>query len=169
MILDVGCGEHKRGDIGVDKRRLPGVDIIVDIDKTGLPFHNSSFDMVVSHHVIEHLQNPEYLIKEIFRVSKGRVKIVCPHRFGQYAKITSDHIQFYNKKWFTQLAKKLGVNVRVRTTFEPLIYFGVCGLLMRPSELIVEYIKTMTEKDETTRLVFFTQEVKELIRIQRGH
>lgn len=118
------------------------MDLVVDVDKTALPFKDNSFDMVVSHHMVEHLRNPELAIKEMLRVSKSRVNIVCPHRFGHYARITPDHIQFFNKRWFTRLADKLGVKTNVRTTFEPGLYFGVCSLFMRPCELIVEYRKS---------------------------
>lgn len=138
LILDVGCGKHKRGDVGVDISRNSQADVIADAQY--LPFRDESFSIVISHHIIEHLRKPETAIKEMLRVSK-RVKIVCPHRYGHYAKIASDHIQFYNKRWFARLAKRLGVKEAVRTTFVPLLYFGVCGLLMRPSELIVEYKK----------------------------
>jgi len=141
MILDVGCGSFKRGDIGVDKEALPGVDVKLDLDVMPLPFADDSFNLVLSHHNIEHLLHPEFAVKEMLRVSSGYVRIICPHRFSGYAKIVKDHRQFLNKRWFLQLAKRLGVEVNVKTTFAPLIYCGPVGLLMRPNELIVEMKK----------------------------
>jgi len=145
MILDVGCGNFKRGDIGVDKEALLGVDVKLDLDAMPLPFADNSFNLVLSHHNIEHLQHPEFVIKEMLRVSNGYVRITCPHRFSEYAKITKDHRQFLNKQWFLQLAKRLNVEVNVKTTFAPMLYFGPVGLFMRPDELIVELKKKATE------------------------
>ncbi|MCW3980084.1 MAG: class I SAM-dependent methyltransferase [Candidatus Bathyarchaeota archaeon] len=144
MILDVGCGRHKRGDVGVDLSRNSLADVIADAHH--LPFRDESLDIVISHHMIEHLKKPEHSVKEMLRISKGQVKIVCPHRFGHYAKIAPDHINFFNKRWFGRLAGKLNVKENVRTIFEPAIYFGLFGLFMRPSELVVEYRKTLTQK-----------------------
>ena len=45
-ILDVGCGMRKHKDaIGIDFRRVKGVDIIADA--TFLPFPNDSFDKII--------------------------------------------------------------------------------------------------------------------------
>jgi len=139
--LDVGCGRHKRGDVGVDKKAYPNVDFVVDVDKERLPFRDNTFKLVIGHHLVEHLLHPEFAIKEMIRVSNGHVKITCPHRYGAYAKISKDHKQFLNKRWFVELARKLGVQVYVRTTFMPVLYLGPIGLLMRPHELVVELKK----------------------------
>ena len=41
-VLDIGCGAHKQpGTIGVDQRRVPGVDVVCDFER-GLPFEDSS-------------------------------------------------------------------------------------------------------------------------------
>lgn len=136
-VLDVGCGNLKRGDVGVDKEAFPNVDFVVNLDEAPLPFPDNSFSLVLSHHSIEHFSRPEFVIKEMLRVSNGLVKIICPHRFGEYAKITKSHKQFFNKRWFLELAKQLGVEANVKTTFTPVLYLGVVGLLMRPNELIV--------------------------------
>ena len=143
-VLDCGCGLHKRGTVGVDKTAYPNVDYVVNLDCEPLPFPDNSFDLVVSHHVVEHLLNPEYAIKEMIRVTNDAVKITCPHRYGSYAKISKDHKQFLNKRWFIQLGQKLRVQTYVHTVFMPSLHLGVIGLLMRPHELRVEFRKNMT-------------------------
>lgn len=140
-VLDVGCGKYKRGDVGVDKHAYPGVDFIRDVDCEPLPFPDNAFSLVLSSHLVEHLENPEYAIKEMVRVCNGQVRITCPHRYGSYAKVSADHKQFLNKRWFLRLAEKLGVQVHVRTVFMPVLYLGPVGLLMRPHELVVELRK----------------------------
>jgi predicted SAM-dependent methyltransferase len=52
MILDIGCGETKKGDIGVDLQKTKCADVVADAQK--LPFKNESFDQVYSSAVIEH-------------------------------------------------------------------------------------------------------------------
>lgn len=48
-----------------------------DIDIDELPFENDSFDVVVASHVLEHLQNPDFAIREMSRVlKKGGLLIV---------------------------------------------------------------------------------------------
>jgi len=137
-VLDVGCNGHKRGDIGIDLHRNNHVDVIADAHY--LPFRNNVFDIVTSQHLVEHLHTPERAIKEMLRVSKWKVHVTCPHRFSHYAKITKEHLHFFNKRWFLQLAKKLNVEAFVKTSFDPLAYCGL-GILTRPNELFVEYWK----------------------------
>ena len=34
LILDIGCGANKHtGSVGVDRRRIPGVDVVCDFEK----------------------------------------------------------------------------------------------------------------------------------------
>lgn len=140
LTLDVGCGEHKRGNIGVDCRKVAGVDYVVDLNKELLPFADGSFETVVSYHLVEHLKFPELTIKEMVRVAKKNVMIVTHHRFSSDArKVKGD--PYLNKRWFLDLAKKLSVHANVRTTYQPVLYFGVVGLFMRPYELYVDYRK----------------------------
>jgi ubiquinone/menaquinone biosynthesis C-methylase UbiE len=83
MILDVGCGKHKRGTIGVDYSRNSDADIIADAPF--LPFKDEVFDEVASFKVLEHSPNPLNFLKEQTRVLKPGGKIVC----------ITDNAQFY--------------------------------------------------------------------------
>jgi ubiquinone/menaquinone biosynthesis C-methylase UbiE len=79
--LDVGCGGQKRaGAIGVDLRRVDGVEIVADARM--LPFRNESFDLVFSSHTIEHFSHREVrkVLAEWVRVLKkhGTIEIRCP-------------------------------------------------------------------------------------------
>jgi hypothetical protein len=80
MMLDIGCGESKKGDIGLDLRKLCSVDIVADAHV--LPFKAESFDHVYSSAVIEHFSHREVrnVIVEWTRVLKkeGAIEIECP-------------------------------------------------------------------------------------------
>ncbi len=100
-ILDIGCGyrAHKNATIIADikdfsnhyKNRK-----FVQIKENKLPFKDKEFDFVISSHVIEHVNDFEFFIKELERVaSKGYIEL--PSRLG-------DNLVFENRKdhiwWF---------------------------------------------------------------------
>jgi SAM-dependent methyltransferase len=64
---------------GEARRRSPRV---VNAAGESIPFPSSSFDLVLSHEVIEHVQDDRAAIREMVRVLKagGRAVIFCPNR-----------------------------------------------------------------------------------------
>lgn len=80
--LDLGCGLSKRDSesIGVDWVKLPGVDVVCDINQ-GLPFLDNEIDEVYSRHTFEHIDDIFFVMKEIYRIIKpeGTVIIKVPH------------------------------------------------------------------------------------------
>lgn len=94
-VLDLGCGGGRllkelkdagRKVFGVDINdtalemcREKGVDARkADLEKDSLPFDNDSFDNVVSVHSLEHLDHPEHLIHEAWRIAKERAIVLSP-------------------------------------------------------------------------------------------
>lgn len=85
-VLDIGCGSgaiskavklHQKAVIiyAVDLYKSPDLpsDIsfcAIDIDLEKLPFPDSTFDVILFTHVIEHLRNPLFVASEIRRVLK---------------------------------------------------------------------------------------------------
>lgn len=76
-VLDFGAGRAKYKDIISAKAsryvafdQMPGsnIDVVGNVLKS--PFLDGDFDMVVSTHVLEHVENPRLMIKEITRVLK---------------------------------------------------------------------------------------------------
>jgi len=82
VSLDVGCGENKQAVIGVDIRRLKGVDVVCDVHF--LPFRDEVFDMVRSSVVVEHVLNPYRFFAEQFRVLKKGGAIYCEADNARY-------------------------------------------------------------------------------------
>ena len=82
LYLNLGCG-HKIEDnkINVDKRELPGVDIVADA--ANLPFEKNSVDMISSEHLLEHFTT-DYVKRTLlpYWVSLlkhgGKLRIVVP-------------------------------------------------------------------------------------------
>jgi predicted SAM-dependent methyltransferase len=57
MKLDIGCGDHKEsGFTGLDSRKLPGVDIVHDIEQIPWPVEDESCEYVRCYHILEHVE-----------------------------------------------------------------------------------------------------------------
>ena len=101
-ILDIGCGytSNKNATVIADKQDLSDFyknKNFVKITDKKLPFKDNEFDFVIASHVIEHVEDFEFFIKELERISKkGYVEL--PSRLG-------DNLVFENKNdhiwWFT--------------------------------------------------------------------
>ena len=78
FTLDIGCGEQKRGDIGVDLKRTSVVDVVADAHN--FPFRSEIFDKSYAFALLEHVDNPIIVLQEIKRVLKGRgeLEILVP-------------------------------------------------------------------------------------------
>lgn len=97
LCLDIGCGVgepliyfnsllRKYGIsaelFGVDKIQGGAISdkkikfVKVDINFESLPFSDTSFDLAIATELIEHLYNPENLLKQIFRVLKPRAIMI---------------------------------------------------------------------------------------------
>jgi SAM-dependent methyltransferase len=85
-VMDLGCGKGDSVDlfrsldqavrwVGVDLERSPEVDErvrddaeFVTFDGTSLPFEDRSFDLVYCKQVLEHVRQPDPLVREVARV-----------------------------------------------------------------------------------------------------
>jgi len=80
--LNIGCGEeHKEGYINLDWQSLTKPDVEHDLNKLPYPFNDNSFDLVEAFHVLEHLDKPFNVMKELHRILKpgGELIIKVPH------------------------------------------------------------------------------------------
>jgi len=101
-ILDIGCGyrPHNKASTIADAQDFSNYykdKKFVHIKEKKLPFKDREFDFVVASHVIEHVNDFEFFIKEIERISsKGYIEL--PTRLA-------DNLVFENKTdhiwWFT--------------------------------------------------------------------
>ena len=94
-ILDIGCGfsAHKNASVICDIQDLQGFyknKKFVKLSEKILPFKNKEFDFVIASHVLEHVEDPAFFIKELERVSiQGYIELPT---------ILEDNLVFENKK-----------------------------------------------------------------------
>lgn len=90
-----------------------------------LPFPSSTFDLILSHEVIEHVQDDRAAIREMIRVLRpgGRAVIFCPNRgypFETHGIYWQGRYHFGNKLFVNYLPRflrdKLAPHVRVYST-----------------------------------------------------
>jgi len=82
MKLDLGAGNRKKqGFTTVDNNILVSPDFLVDLNKVPYPFKDNSIDEINACHVLEHLNEPFTIMKELHRILKpnGKLRIQVPH------------------------------------------------------------------------------------------
>ncbi len=131
-LLDVGCfngnfynflfdsGRDIKKFVGIDhsdklietaKTRFPWQEWQVS-DYSNLPFENDSFDIVTAMEILEHIDQPEKLIEELFRVCKdsGIVVITSPNK-----DLVDDpeHVWRYEMSDIFNFLSKYSTNIKV--------------------------------------------------------
>lgn len=91
--LNLGCGRDvKAGYLNVDCKKNPGVDLVFDLNILPWPLKKSGFKEIVMTDILEHLDKPEKVLEEVYRISKpgALIKISVPHfsSYAAYADIT---------------------------------------------------------------------------------
>src|SRR5262245_26650389 len=80
--LNLGCGEgRKPGYVNVDWQKAVRPDVVHDLNCFPYPFPDESFDLIEASHVIEHLDRPFAVMRELHRILKsgGLLQIRVPH------------------------------------------------------------------------------------------
>src|SRR3989338_11663911 len=110
--LNLGSGGRPlEGYINVDSNpKAPKVDIVHDLDVYPWPFENESVDEVVMDQCLEHLDDHNHAMKEIYRILKkgGVVNISVPHFTWQYAYHDPTHKHFFGYNTFFYYAHDCG-------------------------------------------------------------
>ena len=94
-ILDIGCGytAHESASVICDVQDLSNFykdKKFVRLNEKTLPFKDKEFDFVIASHVLEHVKDIDFFIKELERVStKGYIELPT---------ILEDNLVFENKK-----------------------------------------------------------------------
>ncbi|MFT9495978.1 class I SAM-dependent methyltransferase, partial [Anaerosolibacter sp.] len=99
MKIDLGCGTRKQpGYIGLDRTKMPGVDIICDLNDK-IPLEDDTVEYVIASHSLEHVDNLISTMEEIYRVCKhkARICIVAPYYNTSLNIANPYHKQVFNE------------------------------------------------------------------------
>ena len=94
-VLDIGCGytAHINSTVICDVQDLSNFykdKKFIKLNENTLPFKDKEFDFVIASHVIEHVKDVDFFIKELERIStKGYIELPT---------IFEDNLVFENKK-----------------------------------------------------------------------
>jgi SAM-dependent methyltransferase len=118
--LHIGCGRDiKNGFVNLDSVKLPGVDVVHDLNKYPWPFKKDYFDYVYASHVLEHLNSTIDPMEEIWRITKhgAKVSVEVPifPSIGSVADPT--HRVFYTYRTFDYFRPEDGLNYYSKARF----------------------------------------------------
>ncbi len=124
MILDLGCGFHRWGDVGLDLDPIKEPDIIGDLHH--LPIRDQSFDRGFCFEVLEHIHTPLEAVREIRRVIRGDALITVPNilSFWRFVRWmvrgrqsgSVEHISAWSPWEFKNLVERAGM-ILLETSF----------------------------------------------------
>ena len=139
QILDVGCGlkPYRRlfstlNYLGIDIAGGGHADAAKCVDKyydgKHIPYRDESFDVVICTQVLEHSEEPETVLQEIFRVLKtgGRLYLTVPLVANEH-EIPYDFSRFTQYRLRQLCAALPAGEVHIAPTTK---VFGVCGQLL---------------------------------------
>lgn len=125
LILDVGCGclgKHNplkmNNVIHADKEKESfHLEMVCDVNF--LPFKDNSFDIVHMSHLLEHVDSPIHVLRELKRISKNIVIIKVPNAIYHRVDADSpDHIYSWTQKTLTHLLSTVFREVHVYRSYQ---------------------------------------------------
>jgi len=163
-ILDIGCGfgvllekipsRKKAGietnDFAIKECRKRGLSVIkADVEK-GLPYKDSSFEVVIMNNVIEHLQKPGFTLRECFRVlvPKGKIVITTPILSSLAVGLDPTHCSEMSIKEMKSLLEKHGFKILGQyASGVAFLYPFLNNLLFKPCK----FLRKMLGKEKRCR------------------
>jgi len=116
-VLNIGCGgsTYKAPNVtNTDLYPGKGVDIVLDLSVTPLPFKDNEFDYIIANHVLEHVPNWFNCFEELCRIVKvgGWIEVWVPPISSDGAFTYRDHINYIGLESFdgTQGLLRPGTN-----------------------------------------------------------
>ncbi len=111
--LNLGCGKDiKAGYINLDCIKLPGVDVVHDLNKFPWPFNDNEFEEIYCAQILEHLSDLIKVVEELWRISKkgAILRLSVPYYHSQGAFRDPTHKLFFHYYTFDYFLKNEKLN-----------------------------------------------------------
>lgn len=115
-------------------------------DGQHLPFRSNSFSTVYSSHVVEHVDDPVLMVRELLRVARDHVTIKTPHLFSYASKGVpyfsektgfTYHIHSWTASYWKRLLSKFKHSVKTM----PNLHTPFWWIPLKSIEMIIEVHK----------------------------
>lgn len=103
MRLNLGAGSALlTGWVNLDRVRLPGIDVVHDLDTGPWPFESRTVDQIMAKDVFEHVADPILFMTECHRILRpgAGLFILCPYYKGRDAYTDPTHKRFPTEHTF---------------------------------------------------------------------
>lgn len=103
LKLHLGCGRDiRKGYVNVDRRKLKGVDVVLDIERDEWPWEENSVDFILAYHVLEHLGDLIGFMDKAHKVLKptGQLHVRVPHHRHRNADTDPTHVRRFTESSF---------------------------------------------------------------------
>jgi SAM-dependent methyltransferase len=107
--LNFGCGNDiRRGWDNIDIQKGPGIIKNFNFDSFPYPIKDNTYDYVFASNIMEHLENLEKVMMELWRITRhnGVIEIISPHYTNKGAYSDLQHKHYFNEICFTELVKR---------------------------------------------------------------
>ncbi|MBS3078626.1 methyltransferase domain-containing protein [Candidatus Pacearchaeota archaeon] len=164
--LHLGCGtDIRQGFINLDSVKLPGVDIVHNLDKFPWPFKDNSFEYIISISTLEHLENLIKVMEEIHRICKNNaiIEIRVPHFASLGAFKDPTHRIFFSYYSMDYFTKDFDYNFYTKARFNiierKIIYGSVFKIFQGISNLFPKIHEIILRKFLPVQDLYFKLEV----------
>jgi SAM-dependent methyltransferase len=160
--VNLGSGnEPMRGWINVDRRSVPGVDVVADV--TMLPFRDGAIDEVLASSLLEHFRDPYEVLDSIHRVlsPSARFTMRVPSPWSYSGILDTTHYFLADLKLWRQIlsgyfetvqATGEGVRHRDHKPLAAVLHF--CVKVLRMTEFAQTWLIRCSRPRPTTRRAY---------------
>lgn len=164
--LHLGCGNDiKKGYVNLDCIKLPGVDVVHDLNKYPYPFKDDTFDYIFTQSSLEHLNNTLLTMEELYRIckNKARIFINVPHFSSAGAFMDPTHKSYFSYYTFDYFTERHDFNYYSKARFKiikrKIVYPGRLFIFNGIANLFPKFHEVFLSKYLPAKQLIFLLEV----------
>ncbi len=144
--LNFGCGNDIKTSSkecqwdNIDIQKSSKLTKSFDFNKFPYPIKDNTYDYIYARNVLEHLDEPDKVINELWRITKpgGIIRIIVPHYTNKGAYSDMQHKHFFNEVAFQLLEEQ-------RTVINKTRKFRIKKLELKPTSVGKFFVRPLRE------------------------